>query len=74
MSQGNRVEAFDAAGKVFPTTSNGFNDVNDDGMTLVQTFTLSFRAGLGVPAKLVVVGSKAVTVEVPFVMEDVPLP
>jgi hypothetical protein len=72
--QGNRVEAFDAAGKPFPLTSSGFTDMSDDGMTSIQTFQLGFRAGHGLPAKIVVVGPKAVTVEVPFALEDVPLP
>jgi hypothetical protein len=74
MTQGNRVEAFDADGKPFALTSNGYSDMSDDGMTTVQTLTLTFRHGLGVPAKLVVVGPKPVTVEVPFVLENVPLP
>jgi hypothetical protein len=72
--QGNRVEAFDAAGKPFPLTSSGFTDMSDDGMISIQTFQLSFRSGNGLPAKIVVVGPKAVTVEVPFALEDVPLP
>jgi hypothetical protein len=71
---GNRVQAFDAAGKPFPVTSNAFTDVSDDGMTTLFTFTLTFRYGQGVPAKLVIVGPKLVAVEVPFVMESVPLP
>ncbi len=71
---GNRVEAFDAAGKAFPLTNNGFTDMSDDGLTMIQTMTMTFRAGIGTPAKLVVVGPKQVTVEVPFAMEDVPLP
>lgn len=74
MGQGNRVEAFDAAGKPFPLTSNAFTDMSDDGMVTIQTYTMTYRAGQGLPAKLVVVGPKLVTVEVPFVMENVPLP
>jgi hypothetical protein len=35
---------------------------------------MTFRPGQGVPAKIVVVGPKTVTVEVPFAMENVPLP
>jgi hypothetical protein len=48
--QGNRVEAFDAAGKPFPLSSGGFTDMSDDGMTSIQTFQLSVRAGNGLPA------------------------
>ncbi len=71
---GNRVEARDAAGKPFPVTSSGITDMSDDGMITIQTVQMSFRSGVGLPAKLVVVGPKTVTVEVPFVMEDVRLP
>ena len=74
MTQGNRMEAFDAQGKPFPLTTSGYNDMSDDGMTSIQTMTMTFKHGVGVPAKLVVVGAKPVTVEVPFVLEDVTLP
>jgi hypothetical protein len=65
---------FDAAGKPFPVTSSGFTDISDDGMVNIQTIQFTFRPGVGVPAKLVVVGPKTVLVEVPFAMENVPLP
>lgn len=74
MNQGNRIEAFDAAGKPFKFSSSGYSDISDDGLVTLHTYALTFTAGQGVPAKLVVVGSKLVTVEVPFVMENVPLP
>jgi hypothetical protein len=74
MTVGNRVEAFDAAGKPFPLAMNGYSDMSDDGMTTIATMTMTFRPGIGLPAKLVVVGPKTVTVEVPFALEDVPLP
>ncbi|MBA4189415.1 MAG: hypothetical protein C0467_15605 [Planctomycetaceae bacterium] len=72
--QANRVEAFDAAGKPFPMASNAFTNFSNDGTSISQTYTMTFRPGQGAPAKLVVVGSKQVTVEVPFVLENVPLP
>ncbi len=71
---GNRVEAFDAAGKPFPMSSNAFSGMSDDGMITMQTYTMTFRPGQGTPAKLVVLGPKLVTVEVPFALENVPLP
>lgn len=74
ISQGNRVEAFDAAGKPFPFTGSGSNDTSDDGINSIQTLQYSFRPNLGLPTKLVVVGTKSVTVEVPFVLENVLLP
>ena len=74
MTQGYRVEARDPAGKPFPLTSNGFAEMSDDGMTMIQTVAMSFRHGAGVPAKIVVIGPKQVTVEVPFALENVPLP
>jgi hypothetical protein len=73
-SQGNRVEAFDAAGKRLAWSSSGSVGFSDDGMLTIQTYSMTFRAEQGLPAKLVVVGPKIVTVEVPFVMENVPLP
>lgn len=74
MNQGNKIEAFGADGKPFPIINNGFSEISDDGMTAVYTYALTFRPGQGVPAKIVVVGPKSVTVEVPFAMENVPLP
>lgn len=72
--QGCRVEAFDAAGKPFALSSSGFTGFGHDGMTMRQEFTMTFRPSQGTPAKLVVVGPRLVPVEVPFVMENVPLP
>jgi hypothetical protein len=74
MGQGYRVEAFDATGKPFPLSSNGFSGISNDGMTMRQEFTMTFRPGQGSPAKLVVIGPKTVTVEVPFALENDPLP
>jgi hypothetical protein len=69
------VQAFDAAGKAMPaSTSGGYSDSSDDGQTMYQHVTMTFRKDAGVPAKFVVTGSRPVTVEVPFVLENVPLP
>ena len=68
------VQAFDAAGKPMTASNNGHSDSSDDGLTMYQHMTLTFRKDAGVPAKLVVTGSKPMVVEVPFVMENVPLP
>jgi len=74
MTQGYRVEAFDAAGKPLPQSANGYNESSDDGMRTIQTFTISLPHGAGVPAKVAVVGPRPVTVEIPFALENVPLP
>ncbi|QJW94867.1 HEAT repeat domain-containing protein [Frigoriglobus tundricola] len=69
------VQSFDATGKAVPATvASNYTDSSDDGQVLMQHLGLSFRKDAGVPSKLVVVGPRAMTVEVPFVMENVPLP
>ena len=70
------VQAFDANGKPFPlTANNSYTEIGgDDGSISLQTMEFRFRPGIGVPAKLVVVGPKTVLVEIPFAMENVPLP
>ena len=69
------VQWFDAAGKLLHATSGGgYTDASDDGVTMNQNLTLTFRKDAGVPAKLVLVGLRPVIVEVPFVLENVPLP
>lgn len=67
------LQAFDAAGKAITgSTHNGYTDSSDDGLMMNQHLTLTFRKD--VPAKLVVTGPRPMAVEVPFVMENVPLP
>jgi len=73
-SHANRVEAFDAAGKPFTMSGNVSTSFGDAGLMTTQAYTMTFAHGQGLPAKLVVTGSKQVTVEVPFVLENVPLP
>jgi hypothetical protein len=74
-SQGKTVQAFDAAGKPFPLkAASSYTDIGGDGLTHIQMMEYRFGHGIGVPAKLVVVGPKTVLVEVPFAMENVPLP
>jgi hypothetical protein len=70
------VQAYDAAGKAMPAGGGGSNytDSSDDGQTTLQHTTLIFRKDVGAPAKLVVTGPRPLVVEVPFVMENVPLP
>ncbi|VTU02225.1 Uncharacterized protein OS=Isosphaera pallida (strain ATCC 43644 / DSM 9630 / IS1B) GN=Isop_3204 PE=4 SV=1 [Gemmataceae bacterium] len=72
--QGNRVEAFDAAGNPFPMSTSASMSFSNDGLVLTHTYTMTFRPGQGLPARLAVVGPKLVTVEVPFALDDVPLP
>ena len=73
-TQGNHIRSYDAAGALLTPISSGGTEVNDDGMSQTVTYNLTFRADKGAPAKLVVVGPKQVPVEVPFRMENVPLP
>lgn len=69
------VKAYDAAGKEMPGSVNGvFSNAGDDGQMLVQRISLLYRKELGAPAKVAVVGPRTVPVEVPFVLENVPLP
>lgn len=73
-NQSPAVQAFDAAGKALtPNVNTGYTDSGDDGLTMHHHLTLSFRKGAA-PAKFVVVGPRPLVVEVPFVMENVPLP
>jgi hypothetical protein len=76
---GNRVEAFDAAGKAYPTTDQNpgwsrFTDLSDDGFVTLETSELNFSEEMGIPAKLVVMGPKPVMVQIPFALENIPLP
>jgi hypothetical protein len=73
-SMSRSLKAYDATGKPFPVTTSGVTDFNDDGMIHIQTMQFTFRGESGRPAKLVVVGPRAVFVEVPFVLENVHLP
>ncbi len=70
------VKAYDAKGKEMLSQSGGggYSDSSDDGLTLIQHMTMRYAKDAGVPAKLVLVGPRPVIVEVPFVLENVPLP
>jgi hypothetical protein len=69
------VRAYDADGKVVSAQStSGFSNVNDDGQTMHYRYDWTFRKGTPLPAKLIVTGPRPMIVEVPFVMENVPLP
>jgi hypothetical protein len=73
--QGYRVEAFDAEGKAFPySTSSFFADTSDDNLIMIQTMQFQFLPEAGLPAKLVVVGPRVISVQMPFALENVPLP
>ncbi len=73
-TQANRVEFFDTAGKPFPVTSTGYTEMSDDGMVVIQIVQFNFSRESGLPAKLVVVGPKSVLVQIPFALDNVPLP
>jgi hypothetical protein len=69
------VQSFDAAGKPMQAfIGNGYTNSSDDGLMLRQHLTLNYSKGAGTPAKLTVTGPRSVVVEVPFVLENVPLP
>jgi hypothetical protein len=69
------VHSFDADGKSMQATfGNNYTDSSDDGLTMHQHMTLNYRKDAGAPAKLTVIGPRSAVVEVPFVMENVPLP
>ena len=72
---GFQVHALDAAGKQLTAAYAQSTDIGDDGMTMTQQFQLTCRPDRGgAPVKLVVIGPRSVTVEVPFRLENVPLP
>jgi hypothetical protein len=71
-STGTQVKAFDAAGRPVAAGTTAVNLINDDGVNVTTEVSATYPGGL--PAKLVVVGPKPVLVEVPFKMENVPLP
>lgn len=69
------VWAYDAAGKTMTaSTASGFTDVLGDGQTMQYRLTWIFRKEAGSVAKFVVSGPRPMIVEVPFVLENVPLP
>jgi len=69
------VQVYDAAGKsMSASTASGFTDVLGDGQTMQYRLNWTFRKEAGTPAKFVVVGPRPMIVEVPFVLENVPLP
>jgi hypothetical protein len=67
--------AFDAAGKpMAPVRTDAGVGSDFDGQTMRQNFVMQFDRGATGPAKLVLVGPQPLVVEVPFAMENVPLP
>jgi hypothetical protein len=70
----NQWKAFDDAARPIPPITSDLLDVRDDGETLTTVYQVNYPRDRGVPAKLCVVGPRTVVVEVPFRMENVPLP
>ncbi|MCS6866399.1 MAG: HEAT repeat domain-containing protein [Gemmataceae bacterium] len=69
------VRLYDASGREITTKiSNYFVSTSNDDQLYEHTFSLSYAKTTHPPAKLVVVGTRPVVVEVPFVLENVPLP
>ncbi|MBX9582778.1 MAG: hypothetical protein K2X87_20930 [Gemmataceae bacterium] len=71
-AHGHQLVGLDPDGKPVPAGAASVTRVSDDGQTLTTVWQVVYP--LGVPARLVLTGPKPVVVEVPFVMEDVPLP
>jgi hypothetical protein len=69
----NQVKALDAAGRPVDSTSD-LIDLRDDGDNIIMVQQFNFPREAGVPAKLVVVGPRSAVVEIPFRIENVPLP
>ncbi len=74
-SSGPTVRLHDATGSEIPAqfTHRFLDTVNND-ERYVQTFSLVYAKNAGLPAQLVVMGTRSWVVEVPFVLENVPLP
>ena len=68
-----RLEAYDEKGKLISLESSNSMDMNDDGSVIIKKFNCNFSEK-GLPSKLLLVGPKYVTVQIPFVLENVPLP
>ncbi|MDB5311768.1 MAG: hypothetical protein JWO38_5970 [Gemmataceae bacterium] len=69
---GTQIKAFDAAGKPMTPASTSGNQFSEDGTTLSTVTSMTFAGAA--PAKLIFVGPKPTLVEIPFRMENVPLP
>jgi hypothetical protein len=69
------VKAYNADGKLIePGCANPGPRVTPDGSKIQFYMYWTFPTKMGLPAKLVVTGPRSQTVEVPFVLENVPLP
>ncbi|OWK35909.1 hypothetical protein [Fimbriiglobus ruber] len=66
----------DAAGRPIPQPLIQTSSMNNDGLrqTADQEYVFPKRPDTGAPTTLVALGSKPVTVEIPFRLRDVPLP
>jgi hypothetical protein len=71
-ASGNQVKGFDAAGK--PVRLNVLTNSDSSSDEFTQTTLTQYSCPDGLPVKLVLTGPKPVMVEVPFKMENVPLP
>ena len=74
---GNPAAAYrftDAAGRAVAPSGVAAGTFGDDGFRQTGELEFRFDRVAGVPARLVLVGEKAVPVEVPFRLRDVPLP
>lgn len=72
---GPTVRLYDATGTEIPAQfTQPFLDTTNHDQLYVQTFSLLYAKNARPPAQLVVVGTRPWVVEVPFVLENVPLP
>ena len=72
----NTVKFYDAQGKVLPAPQQTATNYSGDGWRQTIDVTLKFpkSSTLGVPTKIVQTGTKVVSVDVPFQLENVKLP
>jgi len=68
-----RVELWDESNKPIPASSSAAGEYTDNSIRSIFSYTVTFRLGSPKPAKVVVIGPRLVTVEIPFVMENIRL-
>ena len=72
----NVLKFLDAEGKVLPQPSTRGGSGSDDGVRQINEseYVFNYRPGVKLPTKIQLVGNKPMTVEIPFKMQNVPLP
>jgi hypothetical protein len=73
-AQAPELQVFDAAGKAMQEESQTGHLHNFGGQSVQLTMTMQYPRAAGAPAKLVVTGPRPIIIEVPFVLDNVPIP